>query len=179
MAREIVFDQTNAREAMTAIKTLVIELLMGGPVAVLIRRPSRSREQEKKYHAMFREFARQVTFCRAVGEGENVIRIFGQGYQHRYDEDCWKALLVHDFAQERAAMGEPLAKPGRVIPVLDNSGMMITVRASTTALSREESAAFIEYLYAKGIEYGVRWPASAEEIAAAEREYIASNRRAA
>ncbi|QQD21208.1 hypothetical protein GJQ54_05210 [Oceanospirillaceae bacterium ASx5O] len=179
MAREIVFDQTNARQAMTAIKALVIDLLQGGPVAVLIRRPSRSREQEKKYHAMFREFARQVTFCRTVGEGENVIRIFGQGYQHRYDEDCWKALLVHDFAQERAAMGEPLAKPGRVIPVLDNSGMMITVRASTAALSREESAAFIEYLYAKGIEYGVRWPASAEEIAAAEREWINSNRRAA
>ncbi|PHS64354.1 MAG: hypothetical protein COB09_08235 [Thalassobium sp.] len=179
MAREFVFDQPGARPAMMAIKALVIELLVSGPVSVLIRRPSRSREQEKKYHAMFREFAQQVTFCRTVGEGESVIRIYGQGYQHRYDADCWKALLVHDFAEERAAMGEPLAHPGCVIPVLDNSGMMITVRASTAALSREQSAAFIEYLYAKGIEYGVRWPASAEEIAAAEREYIASNRRAA
>lgn len=162
MAREFTFSQDNARAAMMAIKTLVIDLLQGGPVSVLIRRPSRSREQEKMYHSLIGVIAQQV-------------RVFGKPYE----PEIWKALLVDKFEHERAAMGEPLRKPGQIVPAMDGSGRMVSVRPSTTGFSVAEGSAFIEFIFSEGVEMGVKWPASAEEIAAAERAYIASNRRSA
>ena len=162
MAREFNFDQSNARQAMGAIKALIIELLLSGAVSVLIRRPSRSREQEKLYHALIGEISKQIT-------------VYGKPYA----PEIWKALLVDQFEQERVAMGRPLRKPGQIVPAMDGSGRMVTVRPSTTGFSVEEGSEFIEFIYAQGIEMGVKWPATAEEIAAAEREWINTNRRAA
>lgn len=162
VAREFNFDQSNARAAMAAIKAFVIELLLSGGVSVLIRRPSRTREQEKLYHKLISEVSKQV-------------RVFGK----TYEPEIWKALLVDQFEQERLAMNKPLRKPGQIVPAMDGSGRMVTVRPSTTGFSVEEGSEFIEFTYAQGVEMGVKWPASAEEIAANEREWIATNRRTA
>lgn len=136
---------------MTVLKNVIIEGLQSGDLAVLVRRPSKSREQEKKYHAMIHEIAGQV-------------RTYGK----RWGDDVWKALLVDQFAQDRANIGEPLRKPGSVVPAMDGSGRMVTVRASTAEFNKQEGSDFIEFLYATGIELGVQWSASAEQIAAAE-----------
>lgn len=157
MAREILIRNSGAQVAMAALKKTIIEALAGGDVSVVVRRPCKSREQEKLYHALIAEIASQV-------------RTFGK----RYDTDVWKALLVDQFAVERTAMGEPLRKPGAVVPAMDGSGRMVTVRASTTEFNREEGGAFIEFLYAQGVEMGVRWSANAEQIAAAARHGVAA-----
>tara|TARA_Y100000034_G_scaffold94231_1_gene114184 strand:- start:642 stop:1136 length:495 start_codon:yes stop_codon:yes gene_type:complete len=160
MAREItIHPDSTARQKFTALKTAMVELLNGGPISVLVRRPSRSREQEKLYHKLIAVIAGQ-------------IKVFGRSYE----PEIWKALLVDQFEQERAAMGQPLRKPGQVVPAMDGSGRMVTVRPSTTGFSVAEGSDFIEFIFAQGIELGVKWPATAEEIAAAEREWIASNR---
>lgn len=152
MAREIQITQSNAQMAMAYLKKTILEGLAGGDLSVNVRRPSKSREQEKLYHTLIGEIAAQV-------------RTFGK----RYDAEVWKAMLVDQFAVERAAMGEPLRNPGTVVPAMDGSGRMVTVRASTAKFSREEGGAFIEYLYAQGTEMGVRWSANAEQIAAAQQ----------
>ncbi len=160
MAKEITIHPDNtARQKFTALKQFMLDALAGGPISVLVRRPSRSREQEKLYHKLI-----------AVISGQ--IKVFGKVYE----PEVWKALLVDQFEQERAAMGQPLRKPGQIVPAMDGSGRMVTVRPSTTGFSVAEGSDFIEFIYAQGVELGVKWPATAEEIAAAEREWIASNR---
>lgn len=160
MAKEITIHPDNtARSKFTALKEVMVAALAGGPISVLVRRPSRSREQEKLYHKLI-----------AIISGQ--IKVFGKVYE----PEVWKALLVDQFEQERAAMGQPLRKPGQIVPAMDGSGRMVTVRPSTTGFSVAEGSDFIEFIFAQGIELGVKWPATAEEIAAAERDWIASNR---
>lgn len=160
MAKEItIHPDATAQQKFTALKQFMLDALAGGPISVLVRRPSRSREQEKLYHKLIAIISSQVTV-----------------YGKLYYPEIWKALLVDQFEQERAAMGQPLRKPGQVVPAMDGSGRMVTVRPSTTGFSVAEGSDFIEFIYAQGIELGVKWPATAEEIAAAERDWIASNR---
>ena len=74
----------------------------------------------------------------------------------RYRRDIWKALLVEQFAFDKAEMGEPLVHSGETIVSLDGK-RIITVRPSTRQFKVSEAAEFIEYLYAKGSEYAVKW----------------------
>lgn len=150
------------REKMTEIKHLIIELLHGGPVFVAVKRPSKTLMQERMYHALIDEIAKQV----------KVVKNY-------YDPEVWKAQLVYQFAKERELMNSPLRKPGRVVPAFDGSGDLIAIRPSTRDFTPEEAASFIDYLYSEGIEMGVKWPAKADEIAASEREWLANNREAA
>lgn len=152
-----------AQEKMGAIRDLIVQLMQAGhPVVVTVAEFSKSRAQERLYHALIGEISKQV----------KVVKAF-------YEPEIWKAQMIYQFAKERELMGMPLRKPGRVIPAFDGSGDLITVRPSTRDFTREEAASFIDYLYSEGIEMGVKWPAKADEIAASEREWLANNREAA
>jgi len=154
--REHELNKSNLRAVMVAVWGLVVEAVQGGDVLLIVTEISKSRAQERKYHVMLKEIAAQVVFTRPG---------IGQAQQVRYKPDAWKALLVDAFEQEKAAMGEPLAKPGRSIPSIDGS-RLVSIRASTKDFRKKEASDFIEFLYARGIEYDVRWSATAEQIAA-------------
>ncbi len=117
----------------------IADMIRGGPVEIEVKRPSKKREQEKKYHAMINDIARTV-------------KVLGV----RYDLEEWKALLVYGYEQERLQMGEPLTHPGRVILSLKDS-TPITIRASTKELNVKEGADFIEYLYSEGLDMGAKF----------------------
>lgn len=121
------------------IKTQIVKFLEGGPVALQLSRPSKSREQEQKYHAMIGDIARQVDW-----DGK------------RHDPEIWKAWLIDQFEQELKANGESLRKPSRVIISLDQQ-RAITVRPSSANFSKSEGAQFIELLHKFGAEFGVVW----------------------
>tara|TARA_Y100000296_G_scaffold33741_1_gene39214 strand:+ start:13036 stop:13587 length:552 start_codon:yes stop_codon:yes gene_type:complete len=179
MAKEITIHPDNtARSKFTALKQFMLDALAGGPISVLVRRPSRSREQEKLYHKLIAVISDQVTFETKHPDSDpgRIVYFFGRNRRRKYKPEIWKALLVDQFEQERALAGEPLRKPGQIVPAMDGSGRMVTVRPSTTGFSVAEGSDFIEFIFAQGIELGVKWPATAEEIAAAERDWIASNR---
>lgn len=128
------------RGLMLRVWELVKHGIQAGPVVITLSRESKSRLQERHYHALIGDIAKQITF-------------YGN---KRYAPEVWKAKLVEQFDHEMKQMGTPLRKPGRVIPSLD--GMRtITVRPSTTGFLKHEAAAFIEYLYAQGCEMGVQW----------------------
>lgn len=133
-------DKSSVRERMLRAWQVVNEMLDGGGVLVEIKRFSRSRDQEKKYHAMIRDIARQVKF-----DGRKT-----------FSTDVWKARLVEQFAQDRADMGEPLNHPGQTVMSLD-SQRIISVRPSTTQFTVQEGRDFIEHLYSEGAEMGVVW----------------------
>jgi len=153
--REHELNRSNLRAVMVAVWDLVVEAVQGGDVLLIVTEISKSRAQERKYHVMLKEIADQVVFTRSG---------IGQAQQVRYKPDVWKALLVDAFEQEKTAMGEPLAKPGRLIPSIDGS-RLVSIRASTTDFRKKEASDFIEFLYARGVEHGVRWSATAEQIA--------------
>lgn len=149
------------RNLMLRVWELVKHGIKAGPVVITLSRESKNRLQEKKYHALINDIARQITF-------------YGN---KRYAPEVWKAKLVEQFDYEMKQMGTPLRKPGRVIPSLD--GMRtITVRPSTTGFLKHEAAAFIEYLYAQGVEMGVEWSEPALAVYAEYRE-AAEGRKAA
>lgn len=141
MNTEIIIEsRERLRDRMMLVWQLVNRGIEGGPVTVALGRASKSRDQERKYHAMIRDIAKQVTF-------------FGR---RRYDPEVWKALLVDHFEQEKLAMGEPLTHPGQLITSMDGR-RTITVRPSTTKFRKAEAAEFIEFLYQQGTEMGVQW----------------------
>ncbi len=136
----------NARDEMTRVWQTVCDGVRQGDLVLTLAKPNKTRDQEKKYHAM-------------IGEISQGVQVLGK----HYSPDIWKALLVDEFEQERKAMGEPLGNPGMTVPSLDGQ-RLISVRPSTRQLSTKEASAFIEFLYAKGVEFGLRWSAYAEEI---------------
>lgn len=129
-------DHINLRPRIQAVFESVKAALVGGAVEITVQRPSKSREQERLYHALIGDIARSVEV---------------QG--RKYDADVWKALMVDMFTKEMEGQGTPLAHPGRVVPSLD--GMRtVTVRASTRRFRKQEASDFIEYLYSWGAENG-------------------------
>lgn len=141
------------RGLMLRVWELVRHGIQAGPVVITLARESKNRQQEKKYHALIGDIAKQITF-------------YGN---KRYSTDTWKALLVEQFDQEMKQMGTPLSKPGRLITSLDGQ-RTITVRPSTTDFKKHEAAAFIEYLYAQGCEMGVQWGEPALAVYAEYKE---------
>lgn len=142
MNTEIIIEsRERLRDRMMLVWQLVNRGIEGGPVTVALGRASKSRDQERKYHAMIRDIAQQVTF-------------FGT---KKYPLEVWKALLVDQFEQEKLAMGgEPLTHPGQLITSMDGQ-RTITVRPSTKQFRKREAAEFIEFLYHQGVEMGVQW----------------------
>lgn len=144
--------QENAKEGMTALKHCIIDALHAHPIEVVVRKPSKSRDQERHYHALIGHIAEQVKV-----------------YTRHYDPAVWKALLVDQFRVECEQAGQPLLRPGRTVQAMDGSGRLITVRPSTREFNSVEAAAFIEFLYAQGIELGVKWPATLDQMLESER----------
>lgn len=99
-------------------------------------RPSKSRDQEAKYHAMIEDI-RQQCF-------------------RGYSREAFKAALVNQFALEMERQGEPLRHPGEQAWDWVNQ-VKVYVRPSTRDFRKKEAADFIEFLYSTGSEYDVQW----------------------
>lgn len=155
MARSIKLTKENLTGAMQTVQRWISEGLEGGALELSLMRPSKSRQQEKLYHVLFKEFEKQ-----AMLRGRKL------------DFDTWKAILIEQFGVDRANMGEPLRKPARIMPSFDGTGRFVMERPATSSLSAKEASEFIEYLFATGIECGIKWPLTKEEYQAAlERGY--------
>lgn len=136
-AEKLVREQSHIDAAVGWVKETLQKTVPGGPVQITMGRENKSRLQEKCYHALIGDFAKQV--------------VLPSG---RYDAETWKALLVHEFEKEMLEMGEPISHGGYWVPSL--KGMeMIRVRPSTTRFKKKEASDFIEWLRVIGEQYGV------------------------
>jgi hypothetical protein len=119
---------------------------------VEIKPPTKSSDQQAKYHAMFTDVARQVPFMGSMR-----------------DVETWKRLLVDAFARAKAAEGDPVQGVGSIVPNLDGTGF-VQLGVQTRKFSKRHASEFIEYLYAWGAENNVQWkdpaPAGYEGLAA-------------
>ena len=106
---------------------------------VTIDEPSKTREQEARYHAMFLDISKQCEFMNAKWTAED-----------------WKRLLVDAFSRVMVSQGTPLSQGGRIVPALDGNGF-VQLGIQTRKFRKKEASEFIEYLFAFGAEQGVKW----------------------
>lgn len=154
MARSIKLTRENLTSAMQTVQRWISEGLEGGALELSLMRPNKSRAQEKLYHRMFAEFERQ-----AMLRGRKL------------ESAEWKAILIEQFGVDRANMGKPLRKPAKIMPAFDGSGRFVMERPATSELSAKEASDFIEYLFATGIECGVKWPLTKDQYEAALKSW--------
>ena len=122
--------------ALRWIEDLTRKGLAGGAVRWVVTRPSKSRLQEERYHAMIGDIHRQCF--------------------RGYSAEGVKAVLVNQFALEMEEQGSPLRHPGE--KVWDwKSHEPVYLRPSTTKFTKKEASAFIEFLYATGTDLDVQW----------------------
>jgi len=101
--------------------------------------PTRKDIQSDKFHAMIGDIAKKI---------EHAGR--------KWIADDMKRLLVDDFAEEMRLAGTPLHHDGRVTPSMDGR-RIVQLGIQTRDFYVKEASAFIEYLYAQGAQYGVKW----------------------
>ena len=144
-------NQSSLRPQMVAAWAFVCDVIQGGAIEVIVSRVSKTRAQEKRYHAMIRDLSQHV-----------------EVNSNKLDPIAWKSVLVEQFGHELASSGTPLAKPGRQIMSFDGC-RVVQIRPSSSDFRAGEASDFIEYLYSVGAEYNVTW--SDPEEQAKYRDY--------
>lgn len=132
---KLVLPLYNAQQGYQAIKqgwefakTL---LLAGNRLVLIIQEVSKTRDQEKKYHAMIGEIATQAEHLGS-----------------KWGAEDWKRLLLDKFSRETGRTH------GSIIPNLDNSGV-VQVGTQSRKFSKSDGIEFIEWLNAWGADNGV------------------------
>ena len=106
-------------------------LMAGHRLVIELRTESKSREQEKMYHAQIGEIAKQAQHLGAT-----------------WDAESWKRLLLNKFAKDT---NRP---QGKIIPNLDGNGV-VEVNIQSRKFTTADASEFVEWLYAWGSDNGV------------------------
>lgn len=125
-------------KCLTRLTNAAQKFLPAGPFEVVARRPSKTREQEKKYHAQIRDIARH----RVIMYGESRVDF---GSYTLSPEEAAKLLLLVWFEEDLKSQGKKLRSPGQWIfdPV---SNSPVYSRPGSSKLSVKEGAMFITFL---------------------------------
>ena len=142
--QQIIRDEDGVLRALNWAGEMIRKGLKGGEVLMVLTRPTRSSEQNRKLWAMLRDVARQRPL---VINGERVYA----------DPDDWKDVFTAALRQEtRMAQG------------LDGSVVLLGMR--TSRMKKAELSELIELIYAYGAEWGVTWSAEAAQSMAENQE---------
>lgn len=139
--RIFIFTHANARRMAHA----QCDLAPDGARVVFDYDPPKTSPQEKKYHAMIADIARDCEFL-----------------EMSWDAEEWKRLLIDAFVRvmrEQAkvdGVSDPFGDHGRVIPALDGKGF-VQLGIQSRKFSKPIATLFIDYLYSYGNENGVNW----------------------
>jgi hypothetical protein len=138
-----------------------LEAVQAAPAdcAVEILPPSKSRDQEERYHAMLGDIAKQ---CMHLNESQ--------------DQETWKRLCVDQFRRDTLSdpeIGEYWKGKGlRIIPSIDGS-CVVVLGEQTRRFPRKVASAFVEWLFSFGAERDVRWTdPSAPPVEAYEEAHV-------
>ena len=122
----------NATALMAGLWPKVKEALASGKQLTLeIKDAGKSRDQEKLYHELIGQIAKQAQHMGA-----------------KWDSESWKRLLVDQFCKDNGL------KTGAVIPNLSGDGI-VQLGMQTRNFTKEQASEFVEWLHAWGAEHGV------------------------
>ena len=108
-------------------------LATGKHLTLEIKDASKSREQEKLYHELIGQIAKQASHMGS-----------------KWDAESWKRLLVDQFCKDSGI------KTGVVIPNLSGDGI-VQLGMQTRKFTKEQASEFVEWLHAWGAEHGVTY----------------------
>ena len=106
-------------------------LAAGRKLTLEVKDASKSREQERLYHELIGQIAKQAQHLGA-----------------KWSADDFKRLLVDQFVREQGISN------GKVIPNLDGTGI-VQLGFQTRNFSKEQASEFVEFLMAWASEHGV------------------------
>ena len=115
-------------DAWTQIKA---ELMAGHKISLTFKRQSRSDQQNKLFHAIIADIAKQAEHAGA-----------------RWDLESWKRFLVDQWAKETGRSS------GRVAPSLDGE-RVVQLGMQTRHFNKAEASEFTEWLFAWCSENGI------------------------
>ena len=142
--QQVIRDEESVFRVLTWASEMIQRGLKGGEVLLVLTRPTRSSEQNRKMWAMLRDIARQRPL---VINGERV----------KADPEDWKDVFTAALRQEtRMAQG------------LDGGVVLLGMR--TSRLKKAELSELIELIYAYGAEWGVAWSAESQAVIAEHEE---------
>lgn len=119
------YNRQQAHTAVIAVYETIKEQLQAGKKLVLeLKEENKSREQERLYHELIGQIAKQAQHLGA-----------------KWDSESWKRLLVNKFCKEIGLNG------GRVIPNLDGDGI-IQLDFQTRNFTKSQASDFVEWLHA-------------------------------
>ena len=134
---KLILPLNNAQQAHQAMKQgweFAKGLLLAGNRLVLeIKEVSKTREQEKLYHALIGEIAKQAEHAGA-----------------KWDAEDWKRFLLDQFARDTGRAG------GKVAPSLDFTGL-IQLGLQSRKFSKADAIEFVEWLLAWGANNGIEF----------------------
>lgn len=116
-------------------------LVAGRQYVVEVKEKTRSAEQNAKLHATLSDISKQVQWA---GKYRDI--------------DTWKRLLTAGWLRARGESVE-------ILPAIDGHGVDVVFRR-TSHLTVRECAELLEYVYAWGVENGVRFSAPEYEVTA-------------
>lgn len=127
-------NKDNATAAMENLWPKVKEALASGKQLTLeIKDASKSRDQEKLYHELIGQIAKQAQHMGA-----------------KWDAESWKRLLVDSYCREKGL------KTGAVIPNLSGDGI-VQLGMQTRNFTKEQASEFVEWLHAWGATNGIHF----------------------
>lgn len=124
----------NATAVMGTLWPKVKEALSSGKQLTLeIKDASKSRDQEKLYHELIGQIAKQAQHMGA-----------------KWNAESWKRLLVDYYCREKGM------KTGAVIPNLAGDGI-VQLGMQTRNFTKEQASEFVEWLHAWGATNGIHF----------------------
>jgi hypothetical protein len=118
-------DQQQASALMQSLWPKVKAALAAGRKLTLeVKDASRSDEQNRKYHAIFGDIAKQAEHCGS-----------------KWDAEDWKRMLVWQYCKEKQI------EAGKVVPSLDMTGI-VQLGQQTRKFTKEQASEFVEFLLA-------------------------------
>lgn len=125
-------DEAQAKALMIGLWPKVIKALQSGKqLSLEVKNALKSRDQEKLYHELIAQIAKQAQHLGAKWSAED-----------------FKRLLVDQFVREQGISG------GKVVPNLDGTGIVV-LGFQTRNFTKEQGSQFIEWLYAWGATNGI------------------------
>jgi hypothetical protein len=116
--------EPQARALMVRIWPKVLEALNSGKeLTIEIIDAVRSNDQNKLYHVIIAEIAKQAKHLGA-----------------QWDEESWKRFLIDQFASETGLVG------GKVVPSLD-SQRIVQLGIQSRKFTQQQASQFVEWLY--------------------------------
>jgi hypothetical protein len=120
-----------ATSLMQSLWPKVKEAIKGGKqLSLEIKEISKTREQERLYHAMIGDIAKQAQHMGA-----------------KWDAETWKRLLVDKYVREIGLHSQIMAN-------LDGNGL-VQLGFQTRNFTKEQASEFVEWLYSWGANNGI------------------------